>query len=114
MAPAGETASGPGDRGPPDIWAPAPTTQKACPQPGLISPFYTQPSRPLAPASSHQDVLIVFPKALSSSSHLLLAGQPALQVLSLPHELMQLQGPLQLPVPVGIAHGSPEVSCPHP
>ena len=45
---------------------------------------------------------------------LLLAGQPALQVLSLPHELMQLQGPLQLPVPVGIAHGSPEVSCPHP
>ena len=94
-----------------DIWAmggwmaaaPAPTTQKACPQPGLITrgPLLHTARRPLPPASSHQDVLIVLPKALSSSSHLLLASQPAPQVLGLPHELVQLQGPLQLPVPVG-------------
>lgn len=94
--------------------------QKACPRPALRTP--TAPSStvlwagPLPPAfslrvssqpySAHQDVLMVFSEALPQPSRLLLASQPGPQLLSLPHELMQLQSPLQLLAPVGTACGS--------
>lgn len=56
---------------------------------------------------------MVFSEALLWPGCLLLASQPALQLLSLPHELMQFQCPLQLTAPVGTAQFA-QVSCPLP
>lgn len=91
--------------------APAPTTQKACPQPGLINPLHTAQPAPapslFSPGRPHSPPQGSLLQPLASGWPASSAGpQP-------PHELVQLQGPLQLLVPVGIAHGSP-ASCPHP